>query len=145
MGREVLQWEDVESGKQLRGRVLRANQHAEEGVDGFGEGLGLFVAVDDENQRAVDHLPEQDRVEGFGGEGEAGESRGAAGVDATDGILEGGVPAQVQEKISDERVDQGLSRILSTRWTATRPTAFSLAAGSQMNADEHGKPLDPEE
>ena len=49
------------------------DQQVEEGVDQFGQGFGLLVAVDDDQQGPLGDLPQQDQVERLGGGGESGQ------------------------------------------------------------------------
>jgi hypothetical protein len=104
VGREVLEGEYVE-GWDVLGLALGVaaeDEEVEEGVDEFGEGFGLFAAVDDDDDGTLDNLPEQYEVEGLGGGSEAGEIE-LARLAVVDGL--GGLPGEfVKSRMAGERL-----------------------------------------
>ena len=111
--REVLHRQNIQSGKELRAVLVVGHEQGEERVDGFGERFGLLVAIYYNDQRTAGGLPEQHGVQRLGGGGEAGKGRVLARADAAQHVLEARMPAQVQEEIANNWMDQGW-RILST-------------------------------
>ena len=62
--REVLVRQHIERGERLRAlRVATARQQVEECADQFLQNLGLLVAIDDDQQRPFDDLPQQNQVQ----------------------------------------------------------------------------------
>src|SRR5438045_5286194 len=107
MGRQVLHGQNVQSGKQLRPITIFGHQQGEETVDGFGEIFGLFVAVYYNDERSPGGLPQQDGVHRFGGGRQSGYGGVAAGTDAVQHVLESRMASQVEEQVSNDRMNQG--------------------------------------
>ena len=107
MRREVLHGQNVQGRKQLRAVAIFGHQQGEEGVDGLGESFGLFVAVYYNDQRSPGGLPQQDGVDRFGGGRQTGYGGVAAGTHAVQHVLETRMASQIEEQVSNDRMNQG--------------------------------------
>ena len=88
--------------------AIVGHQQVEEAVDGFGERFGLFVAIYHNDQRPSGGLPQQDGVQRLGGGRQSGNGCVAAGADAVQHFLESRMASQVEEQVSNGRMNQGL-------------------------------------
>ncbi len=95
--REVLHGQNIQSGKELRAVAIVRHEQGEEGIDGFGEGFGLLVAVYYNDQGPPGGLPQQDGIQRFGGGRQPGERSVAAGTHAVQHVLETRMAAQIEE------------------------------------------------
>jgi hypothetical protein len=107
VGREVLHGQNIKSWKELRAMAIVGHQQVEKAVDGFGEVLGLFIAIYYNGQGTSGGLPKEDGVHRLCGGGEPGQGRIAAGADALQHLLESWMACQVDEQVSNNRMNQG--------------------------------------
>ena len=92
-----------------------SHQQVEKADDGFGEILRLLVAIYYNHQRTPGGLPQKDRVHRLRGGRQPGYGRVAPGADAMQHVLESRMASQVEEQVSNDRMNQGWLIILSTR------------------------------
>jgi len=83
------------------------HQQVEEAVHCLGEIFGLFIAIYYNDQRPSGGLPEQDGVNCLRSRRQPGNGCIAAGADAVQHVLESGVTSQVEEQVSNDRMNQG--------------------------------------
>ena len=107
VGREILHGQNVQSRKELRAIAVIGHQQAEKAVDGLGEIFGLLVAIYYNDQRTSGGLPEQDRVHRLRGGRQPGQRCIAAGANAMQHFLESRMASQVEEQVSNDRMNQG--------------------------------------
>lgn len=94
--------------------AIFGHQQAEEAVNRFGKVFRLFVAIYYNNQRTSCGLPQEDRIHSLRGSRQPGKGCVAAGADALQHVLESRVTAQVEEQVSNNRMNQGWLIIPST-------------------------------
>ena len=79
MWRELLVGQHIQGRYELRQRHVRpVYKKVEECLDGFDQRFGLLVAIGDDQDGPLDHLPQQDQVEPLGRGGEAGKREAVA-------------------------------------------------------------------
>src|ERR1039457_4494190 len=115
MGREVLHGQNIKSGKELWSVAIFGHQQVEKAADGLGKVFSLFIAIDYNHHGTPSGLPEEDGVNRFRGGRQSGEGSVATAADAMQYVLESGMASQVEEQISNDRMNQGWLIILSTR------------------------------
>jgi len=83
------------------------HQQVEKAVNRFGKIFGLFVAIYYNDQRPSGGLPKQNGVHRLRSSRQSGNGCIAAGANAVQHFLESGVTPQVEEQVSNDRMNQG--------------------------------------
>ena len=86
--------------------VIR-HQQAEKTVDGVGKVLGLLIAIYHNYERASGGLPEKHGIHRLRRGRQPRQRRVAAGADAVQHFLESRMASQVEEQVSNNRMNQG--------------------------------------
>ena len=96
---------NVEGRQELRaGTFAGLNEEVEKSLDRLKQGFGLLIALDDNQQRTLGHLPQQNGINGLRGGGQPGEAAlGVTGALAQmlDQILKCRMAIQMKEKLAD--------------------------------------------
>ena len=109
VGREVFEGEDVVGGKAQDGVGVERAGEVAGGEDGGVQRLGGLVVRDQDERGGAGCADEERKIEGAGGEGEAGDtSSPAAGTQMATDTLEGDRMFQVREQFADERQNHKL-------------------------------------
>ena len=90
------------------------HEQVEKAVDGFEKVLGLLIAIYYNYQGTSGGLPQEYGVDRLRGGRQPGQGCVAAGADAMQHLLESWMACQVDEQVSNDRMNQGWLINLST-------------------------------
>ena len=91
----------------MRAIAIFRHQQVEKAVDRFGKIFGLLITIYYNDYRPPGGLPKQDGVHCLRSSRQSGNGCVAAGADAVQHFLESRMTSQVEEQISNDRMNQG--------------------------------------
>ena len=94
--------------------AIIGHEQVEKASDGFGKVLGLLIAIYYNDQGTPSGLPQEDGIHRLRGGRQPGQGCVAAAADGMQHFLESWVACQVDEQVSNDRMNQGWLIIPST-------------------------------